>query len=159
MPEDELFGNPDDSPVQGSLKRLERLLQPVEHGLDSAFKLFEPPRQTVKVSPHDITRCRNASTKTGAAEEVSKTKRSPNGRLVQSVETISHPSLHEFMDLLERYAFYVTDDRFEFDRFTGEPELTGDAIDISSLWKNEGAVKETVSFRDDDELVEQVAPT
>ncbi|KAL5504790.1 hypothetical protein ACEPAH_7453 [Sanghuangporus vaninii] len=161
IPEDELFGNPDDSSgeIQGSLERLERLLQPVEDGLDSAFELFKPPRETSKVSLHGGTHCGNTSNKTDATENATKTNASPNGRLVQSVETITHLSLTEFMDLLERYAFYLTDDRFEFDRFTGEPVLTSNAVDISSLWKNEGAVKEIVSCRDDDRLVTQEATT
>ncbi|KAL5532115.1 hypothetical protein ACEPAF_5679 [Sanghuangporus sanghuang] len=83
MPEDE-FGNPDDSSdeVQGSMERLERLLQPVEDGLDSAFKLFKPPCETSEVSLHGGTHCRDASTKTDAAEKIQKPNASPNGRLV-----------------------------------------------------------------------------
>ena len=39
-------------------------------------------------------------------------------------------SVHEFMYLLGQYALYTDDDRYVFDRFTGEPVLAQDAYAI-----------------------------
>ncbi|OCB91971.1 hypothetical protein A7U60_g740 [Sanghuangporus baumii] len=69
MRDDELFGNPDDTPdeIQGSLERLESLLWPVEDGPDSLLKLSELPSETATLIDISSHLCfaphRNAATK------------------------------------------------------------------------------------------------
>ena len=52
--------------------------------------------------------------------------------LDHEVGTYGHLSLsfHDFMYLLGQYALYASDDRYVFDRFTGEPVLAQDAYAI-----------------------------
>ncbi|KAL5532117.1 hypothetical protein ACEPAF_5681 [Sanghuangporus sanghuang] len=124
MRDDELFGNPDDTPdeIQGSLERLESLLWPVEDGPDSLLKLSELPSETAEVSSRIDTHNDSVSKLSAPAKEASQTiTRVLKDRLAQSVETISRLSLQDFMDLLHQYASYASDPRFDFDQFIGEP--------------------------------------
>ena len=41
-----------------------------------------------------------------------------------------HISFQDYMYLIEQYALYVSDDRFEFDRYTGEPVFIGDVDNV-----------------------------
>ncbi|KAL5504792.1 hypothetical protein ACEPAH_7455 [Sanghuangporus vaninii] len=144
MPEDELFGKPNDSPeeIQGSLERLERLLQPVEDGFDPILKHYRPLKKSAEVSPRTTSRIGNASTKNGTVEGAPKLNVSLNGHLPRPVETIRHPN---FMHLSMQYTFNASDPRFESERFTCEPVSVDD----------EDHIKEPASRANDDTLVER----
>ncbi|KAL5504794.1 hypothetical protein ACEPAH_7457 [Sanghuangporus vaninii] len=153
MPEDELFGKPNDSPeeIQGSLERLERLLQPIEVGFDPTLKHYGTLNETAEVSPRTTPCSGNASTKSETVEGAPKLNVSLNGHLPRPVETIRKP---DFMHLSMQYAFYTSDPRFESERFTGEPMST---VDESSRKMSDGDhIKETASRSDNDILVERV---
>ncbi|KAL5504796.1 hypothetical protein ACEPAH_7459 [Sanghuangporus vaninii] len=156
MPDDQLFGMPSDAAeaIEGSLERLESLLQPVEDGFDVSLNLFEPPTEITTDSVCD-TACHSTSgPSVPAGGEPSKTSFSSDGHLVQSAETIASLSFHNFMDLLKRYAFYLTDERFEFDRFTGEPVMTSYTVDKSLEGKtDEHPPEDAASSSDNGALV------
>ncbi|KAL5521259.1 hypothetical protein ACEPAG_9182 [Sanghuangporus baumii] len=132
MADDELFGAPDDNPVpvkiKESLDRLEGLLQPVEYGFDVSLNLSKPPSETVSDPICGV----------------------------QSAEIIASLSIDEFMDLLKRYAFYITGERFEFDRFTGEPVMTDCTLDEPLGGEtDEHPVKDSASRSEDEALAER----
>ncbi|KAL5532121.1 hypothetical protein ACEPAF_5685 [Sanghuangporus sanghuang] len=163
MSNDELFNITNDTAdeIHGSLERLESLLQPVEDGFDVSLNLFEPPTETT-TDPLCDTACHSTPGPSVPAEgESSKTSFSSNGHLVQSAETIASLSINNFMDLLRKYAFYITDERFEFDRFTGEPVMTSYTVDKSLEGKtNEHPAEDAASSSDDDALaVREDTPT
>ncbi|KAL5504793.1 hypothetical protein ACEPAH_7456 [Sanghuangporus vaninii] len=124
MHDDELFGNPDDTPdeIQGSLERLESLLWPVEDGSDSLLKLSALPTEAATVPLQVDMYNDSASMLSEPAKEATQTVL--KDRLAQSVETISRLSLQNFMDLLHQYAFYASDPEFDFDHFIGESVRT-----------------------------------
>ncbi|KAL5521261.1 hypothetical protein ACEPAG_9184 [Sanghuangporus baumii] len=159
MHDDELFGAPDDNPVEieGSLERLESLLQPVEDGFDVSLRLFEPPTKT---TTEPLCHTTSHSSSVHAEGESSKTSVFSN-HLVQSAETIAHLSVHNFMELLKQNAFYITDERFESDRFTGEPVMTSYNMDESLTEKtDEYAAEDAASNSGDDALtVKEETPT
>ncbi|OCB91970.1 hypothetical protein A7U60_g739 [Sanghuangporus baumii] len=152
MPEDQLFCKPNDTPdeIQGSLERLERLLQPVEDGFDPTLRHYGPLNETAEISPRATPRSANTSTKHDTVEEAPKLNVSLNGHLLRPVETIRKP---DFMHLSMQYAFYASDPRFEFERFTGEPMST---VDESSRKMSDGDhIKEPASRSDNNILVER----
>ncbi|KAL5532120.1 hypothetical protein ACEPAF_5684 [Sanghuangporus sanghuang] len=157
MSDEELFDTTNDAAEEtlGSLERLESLLQPVEDGFEVSLKLSEPRNETI-IDPLCDATCHSASEPSVPAEEDSlKTSFFSDGQLVQSAETIASLSLNEFMDLLKRYAFYIKDERFEFDRFTGEPVITSYTVGESLGGKtDEHLVKDSASRSDNSASVE-----
>ncbi|KAL5504795.1 hypothetical protein ACEPAH_7458 [Sanghuangporus vaninii] len=158
MSNDELFDTTNDTAEEtlGSLERLEGLLRPVEDGFEVSLKLSEPPDETI-IDPLCDATCHSASRPSVPVEEDSlKTSFFSNDRLVQSTETIASLSFHEFMDLLKRYAFYLTDECFEFDRFTGEPVMTSYTVGESLGGKtDEHLVKDSAARSDNNASIER----